>query len=106
VYLVGSVDAATFDFVVQVIDLPASTGGSTTTTTTDPNATTTTTTTDPSATTTTTTSTTTTTTVAAVPTGVSTGSPLDSSTNMTLIAIAGGAILLTGGALVARRRVG
>jgi hypothetical protein len=70
-----------------------------TTTTTDPDATTTTSTTDPNATTTTTTTTT------PVPSAVNTGSPLDSPLSLTLVAVALGALVVTGGALLARRRV-
>lgn len=107
VYVIGSAEDATIDFLNQEVSLPASAA----TTTTDPNATTTTA--DPNATTTTvdpnattTTSTTTTTTLVAVPIAVNTGSPLDSPLNSALIAVAIGAFLVTGGAVLARRRVG
>ncbi len=100
VYVVGSVDDSTIQFVNLELALPAAA-----TTTTDPNATTTTT--DPNATTTTAASTTTsTTTPVAVPVAVGTGSPLDNPLNTTLIVIAIGALIATGGALFARRRVG
>ena len=106
VYAVGA-SAADITYITVSIDVGVLAGA---TTTTDPNATTTTT--DPNATTTTSTSTsttsttsTTTTTTAAVPVAVNTGSPLDSPVNITLIAIALGALVATGGALAARRRV-
>jgi hypothetical protein len=102
VYAVGSATDATLTFVSQEVALP----GAAVTTTTDPGATTTT---DPNATTTTTdpnATTTTTTTVAAAPTAVNTGSPLDSPLNTTLVVVAIGGLLVTGGALLARRRVG
>ena len=90
VYVIGSAADATVGVLTQDVGLPAPA----VTTTTDPNATTTTT--DPNATTTTT--------VVAVPVAVNTGSPLDAPVNTTLIAIAIGAFLVTGGAILARRR--
>ncbi len=115
VYAVGSAADDTLTFLSQDVSLPAAAATTTTTdpnattTTTDPNATTTTT--DPNATTTTTgptttTTSTTTTTVAAVPVAVNTGSPLDDPLDTTLIVVAIGAFLVTGGAILARRRVG
>jgi hypothetical protein len=82
VYVVGSTTDATIDFVVQVVDLAA---GAATTTTVASGATTTTT--------------------SAVPTAVNTGSPLGSTSTVTLIAIAIGGLTLAGGAMVARRRL-
>jgi hypothetical protein len=108
VYAVGSA-ADGISYITASIDVGVLAGA---TTTTDPNATTTTTTTDPNATTTTSTSTTTTTststtttTLAPVPVAVNTGSPLGGPVSLTLIVIALGALVATGGALVARRRV-
>ena len=103
VYAVGSA-ADGISYISESIDVGVLAGA---TTTTDPDATTTTTTTDPNATTTTSTSTTSTstTTTAAVPVAVNTGSPLGSPVSLTLIVIALGALVVTGGALVARRRV-
>jgi hypothetical protein len=117
VYAVGSATDTTISFLSQAVALEApaartttdpgattTTAPDATTTTTDPNATTTTT--DPNATTTTsTTTTTTTTTVAPVPVAVNTGSPLDSPLNTTLIVVALGGLFVTGGAMLARRRV-
>jgi hypothetical protein len=108
VYAVGPNADDDLEFYTQTaaIEVPA-------TTTTVAESTTTsgpTTTTDPNATTTTVESTTTlvatTTTVEAVPTAVNTGSPLDSSLNLTLVVIALGGVFLAGTALLARRRVG
>lgn len=106
VYAVGSA-ADGISYISESIDVGVVAAA---TTTTDPNATTTTT--DPNATTTTSTSTsttsttsTTTTTLAPVPVAVNTGSPLGSPVSFTLIVIALGAVIVTGGALVARRRV-
>ena len=109
VYAVGSA-ADGISYITESIDVGVL---ATTTTTADPNATTTTT--DPNATTTTSTSTTTTTststtsttttTLAPVPVAVNTGSPLGNPVSLTLIVIALGALVVTGGALVARRRV-
>lgn len=82
VYVVGSADDDTLDFVVQVVDFQVA---APTTTTTVPGATTTTT--------------------NQVPTAVNTGSPLDGSSSATLIAVALGGLLLAGGAMAARRRV-
>lgn len=105
VYVVGSLDDSTIEFLNQRIILVVA--AATTTTTTVAGATTTT---DPNATTTTSTTTTTiagatTTTTTVVPTGVPTGSPLGDSWNVTLIAIAFGAVVLTGGLVAMRRRV-
>jgi len=105
VYVVGPSDASTFDFYTQTAALTVPD----TTTTTDPNATTTTTTPNASTTTVdgaTTTTAAETTTTAAVPTAVNTGSPLDNSVNTTLVVVAIGAVLVAGGAMFARRRVG
>jgi hypothetical protein len=116
VYAIGSAADATLTFLSQDVALPAAAATTTTTdpnattTTTDPNATTTTT--DPNATTTTTdpnattTTSSTTTTVAAVPVAVNTGSPLDDPVDTTLIVVGIGALLVMGGAMLARRRVG
>jgi hypothetical protein len=82
IFAAGSVDDDTINFIVQVIDLEA-----------------------PGAATTTTTAGATTTTTAAVPSAVNTGSPLDSSTNLTILAIAVGGLVVAGGAFAARRRV-
>jgi hypothetical protein len=79
-YAAGSVEDDTVDFIVQVIDLEASTGATTTTTAG-------------------------TTTTNVVPSAVNTGSPLDSSSNVTILAIALGGLVVAGGAFVARRRV-
>ena len=78
---------------------------STPTTSTTSTTTPTTTTTTPTTTTTTPTTTTTSTTTTVVPTAVNTGSPLDSPLSLTLVAIALGGLVVTGGAMLARRRV-
>jgi len=99
VYAVGSV-TGTIEYYTETIDVGVVAAA---TTTTDPNATTTTSTTLTS--TTTTTTSTSTTTTAAVPVAVNTGSPLDSPLSPALIAIALGALVVTGGAILARRRL-
>lgn len=81
IYAAGSVEDDTINFIVQVIDLEAPTGATTTTTTAG------------------------TTTTNAVPSAVNTGSPLDSSSNVTILAIAVGGLVVAGGAFAARRRV-
>ncbi len=83
VYVVGSLDDDTIDFVLQVVRLPAP---ATATTTTVAGATTTT---------------------APVPTpiAVNTGSPLDGTANITLILVSVTALLFAGAAVVARRRL-
>ena len=78
VYVVGSVDDNTTDFVVQVVnfELPAVASSTSSTTSTS-----------------------------GVPTAVNTGSPLGGTSNVTLIAVALGGLVLAGGAMIARRRV-
>ncbi|MEO6653371.1 MAG: DUF4397 domain-containing protein [Ilumatobacteraceae bacterium] len=78
VYVVGSTDDDTLDFVVQIVDFqiaaPTTTTGESTTTN-------------------------------LVPTAVNTGSPIDGSSSLPLIAVALGGLVLAGGAMAARRRV-
>jgi hypothetical protein len=81
IYAAGSVEDGTINVIVQVVDLEAS--GAATTTTTAAGATTT----------------------ASVPSAVNTGSPLDSSSNITILAIAAGGLVVAGGAFAARRRL-
>lgn len=81
VYVVGSAEDDTLDFVVQIIELPVEAPPSTTaapagTTTTSP-----------------------------TPSAVNTGSPLDDGSSTTLLVVALGGLLLAGGAFLARRRV-
>jgi len=128
VYVVGSFEDGTVTFISQQIALydkatvrttaPAATTTTTepaaTTTTTEPAATTTTT--EPAATTTTTEPAATTTTTApaatteatlmAAPIAVNTGSPLDGPIDTTLLVVAIGSFFVTGGSMLARRRVG
>jgi len=80
VYAVGSTDDDTLDFVVQIVDFQVAAP----TTTTVPGDTTTT---------------------SQVPTAVNTGSPIDGSSSILLIAVALGGLVLAGGAMAARRRV-
>lgn len=86
IYATGSVDDDTLGFILQVINIAAGTDASTTTVAGD--------TTESS-----------TTTTAAAPSAVNTGSPLESSSNLAVIAVALGGLALAGGALVTRRRV-
>lgn len=83
VHVVGSSEDDTIDFVVQIVELEATSATTTTTTTAGS----------------------TTTTTNAVPTAVNTGSPLDSGSGFTLVTIAIGGLLLAGGAMLARRHV-
>lgn len=76
IYVVGSTTNNTIDFVVQVVNLELEVTEATTTTTTQP-----------------------------TPTAINTGSPLDDSNSLLLVVVAIGAVVLAGGALVARRRV-
>lgn len=80
IYAAGSADDDTLNFIVQVVDIDASAAA---TTTTAAGATTT----------------------NAAPTAVNTGSPLDSSSNLTIVAIALGGLAVAGGAFAARRRL-
>lgn len=95
VYAAGSL-ADGIVYYTETLDVGAVAATTTTTTTTVAGA---------STTTTTTTAGTTTTTTAAVPVAVNTGSPLGSPLNTTLVAIALGGLLVTGGAMLVRRRV-
>lgn len=81
IYAVGSVGDDTLDFVVQVVDLPVDTTATSTTTSTTTSSTT------------------------ATPSAVNTGSPLDDSGSLTLLIVGLGALTVTGGALLARRRL-
>lgn len=74
VYVVGSTEDDTIDFVVQIVDFAVASPTSTTSTTSN------------------------------VPTQVNTGSPIDGSSNTLLVAVALGGLLLAGGAMMARRR--
>lgn len=89
IYVIGSTEDDTLDFVVQIVDFAVTAA---TTTTTNPSSTTT----NPSSTTTTTN---------AVPTAVNTGSPLGGTSNFALVAVALGGLTLAGGAMFARRRL-
>lgn len=79
IYVVGSTEDDTIDFVVQIVEAPVAAPPATTTTT--PGSTTT------------------------VPQGVNTGSPLGGTATTTLVVTALGALAITGGALFARRRI-
>ncbi len=79
VYAVGSADDDTLDFVVQIVDFAVEATATTTTTVAGDTTTT------------------------AVPTAVNTGSPLDGSSNTTLVVVALGGLVLAGGAMLARR---
>lgn len=81
VYVVGSADDDTIDFVVQIVDFAVAAPATTTTVAG------------------------TTTTTNAAPTAVNTGSPLGGNSSTTLVVVALGGLALAGGAMFARRHV-